>query len=443
MRTLPLLAVAACLTLGCAVSPGGSAEGGEGPFGRGLWPLYGQDRRAWAGVREARALGPLLHWEEAPERRLFEFRPLLSSLHDEEQTRWDLLFPLAWRRSTADRQQSALLLLGRSGHDVASSRELTVFGLGFRGRTSTGKRYGGLFPLGGVFLELFGFQRVRFALWPLFARGTRKDYRETQLLWPIFAYGRGAGRFKLRVWPLFGVEKREGFSARYFFLWPFVHVRRDRLETDAPERAFYLLPLYGRRDRGPLRTRFYLFPLFARQWNSTRPEVQRLQLLWPIYERSSDGAGGQSLAVRPLWSRQRTARGSSWSLLLGLLSRREIETEEVQERWWQALWVGTFGSRAAGEAALQRNEVWPLYRRESRLGKDGVMRGSLRVPYLIPLRGLDPDGWDRHYNRLLELYGSRWRDSEHRSSWLWGLVETRSAPGLRWVSWGGWLHLGP
>jgi hypothetical protein len=88
---------------------------------------------------------------------------------------------------------------------------------------------------------------------------------------------------------------------------------------------------------------------------------------------------------------------------------------------------------------MRRADVWPLFRRASFREADGTRHGFLRVPWLLPLRGVDPDGWDRHYNKLFEIYGATWLAGERRSSTLFGLREARSAPGSTWVQWGGWL----
>ena len=52
----------------------------------------------------------------------------------------------------------------------------------------------------------------------------------------------------------------------------------------------------------------------------------------------------------------------------------------------------------------------------------------------------EPDRWDRHYNKLFELYGARWLGEERRSSLLFGLRETRSTAAIKWSNWGGWLE---
>jgi hypothetical protein len=391
------------LALGCA------ARGPEGsPFRAGLWPLWSGDAYAWAGARESRALGPFVHWEETGSERRLELRPLVSTRRSAELDRVDLLYPVAARRATPDRHQSRLFWLARTRSELDGEREEVTFGLAFRGRTREGSGYGGLFPLRGTFRERFGFDRLRFSLWPLFARGERGSYVETQILWPFFAFGSGDGDFKLRVWPLFGVERRSGVFEHRFWLWPFFHARRDHLDTARPERSWYAVPFYGRRDRGALHTRFYLFPLAARQWHARRDDVFRVDLLWPIFSRARAG-DRRLLALRPLWLAQSSGAGSRWSLLLHLAGRATHRTthleESLEERWTYALWFGRFGERTEGARTQRRAELWPLFRRYS-VREHGRERGFARVPWLLPVKGLEPDGWDRHWNKLFELYGA-------------------------------------
>lgn len=435
-RVAALILTATALA-GCAAPAGSEAD----PFRYGLWPLYGGDARSWAGVRESRAAGPLLAWESTPALDSFALRPLLSTEREAGASRWDLLYPLAARRETGERSTAWLLLLGAARRDAASARSELLLGPVFRGRTADGRRYGGLFPLAGRFLGRLGFDRIDFALWPLFARGWRGDYRETQLLWPFFAWGSGGGRSKLRLWPLYGVERVEGVSERRFYLWPFVHRFHERQDGARPSRGWYVLPLYGRRSAGSWQMRFVLFPLYARQWDTAQPGVGRLDLLWPLFSRSTEGGGYGLLAVRPLFSRYRRHGESSVRALLGLVGRTTSRGQAHDERWWRLLWAGRIGRRVDAAGSREWREVWPLFRSQRRSTTGGVEAGFLRIPYLLPLRALEPDRYDRHWNKLFEIYSSRWLGQEARSSWLWGLRESRRAPGLRWVSWAGWLHL--
>jgi hypothetical protein len=429
------LALAAASLAGCA-GPGGPAA--ESPFARGLWPVYSADAAPWAGFQERRALGPLLHWETRGSERRFEARPLLSRLERPDLLRSDVLYPLWARRATPERVQSWLLVFGRTRRDADAPVSEATLGVAFRGRTADGAGYSGLFPIYGRFRERLGLDRLTFALWPLWARAERGEYRETQVLWPVFALGRGGGRFKLRIWPLFGVDRRDGVSDHRYFLWPFFHLKRDHLETRSPSRAFYALPIYGHRDRGPRHSRFYLFPLLARQWHDEDPDSSRLDLLWPLFSRARDGEDSL-LALRPFYAERRTATGHGRTWLLGLYGRSQSESGSRREERWRVLWLARFARRADGEAWATRADVWPLFRRTSRRDADGAERGFLRLPWLLPLQGLDPDGWDRHYNKLFELYGATWLGEQRRSSTLFGLRETRSGPAATWVQWGGWL----
>ncbi len=93
------LATLACLC-GC-VGPAGPGE--RDPFGPGLWPFWTADRLAWAGAKQARAAGPFLEWESTDASRRFALRPWLSREVRGHESRWDVLYPLAARRDTPER----------------------------------------------------------------------------------------------------------------------------------------------------------------------------------------------------------------------------------------------------------------------------------------------------------------------------------------------------
>jgi hypothetical protein len=443
LRIRGLSLLAAFLLVGCAVVAG---PRDQDPFAPGLWPIGVGDRRPWAGVVERAWLGPLVHRESEVEgeaqlrERRFELRPLYSVRRSEELVRHDLFYPLARWRQRAEGTLGWLFYLGRTRYDPETDSREAVLGPVYRGRRGDGSRYGGLFPLFGTFEGLFGFDRVRFALWPLYARGHRGGYTETQILWPFFAYGRGDGRSKLRVWPFYGVKRREGVAVHRFFAWPLVHHHVTHLDTATPSRALYIMPLYGRRDGGPRHTRFYLFPLLAHKWDDTNLEAYGLDILWPVFSSERHVRGDTYWALRPIVEFRRGAERSGWSLGLGLLGKARVSGDAVEGETSRLLWASRFGWRREGNHETRFRAVWPLFRSFERTGPDGTGRGFLRVPYLLPLHGLEPDGWDRHYNKLFELYGARRLGEERRSSLLFGLRETRDSASESWVSWAGFFH---
>ena len=71
--------------------------------------------------------------------------------------------------------------------------------------------------------------------------------------------------------------------------------------------------------------------------------------------------------------------------------------------------------------SVRRADLWPLLRYSDVEEPDGTRSGFFRLPYLLPLHGLEPDGWDRHYQKLFEVYGASWLDGERRSSLLFPL----------------------
>jgi hypothetical protein len=186
--------------------------------------------------------------------------------------------------------------------------------------------------------------------------------------------------------------------------------------------------------------RFYLFPLFSRQWNEADPAVYRIDLLWPIFTRERDNEGGRHTAFRPILDLRRTPEWSAWTVGLGLAGRTRRHGGGREERIVRLLWAGRVGWQRDGAEEIRWRDVWPVLRFEARRTAAGTEHGFLRVPYLLPLRGLEPDGWDRHYNKLFELYGARWRGDERRSSLLFGLLEARDSASESWRSWAGLLH---
>ncbi len=411
------------------------------PFKRGLWPFYTGDARPWAGTQDARALGPVFHWRNREDSKFFEMRPFYSSDETADHSIWRVLFPVVGHRDREDHDQTWLLMLGRDRTNITKSRRDTVLGPLWLGRNADGSRFGGLFPLAGKFVDRLGFDEITFGLWPLIARAKHGEYTETQILWPFFAWGSGGGRFKLRIWPFFGVERKKGIFDHRYFVWPLIHWRRDALDAETPERALYILPVYGRRDAGRYATRFYLWPLFTRQWDREGLGPERIDLLWPFYTRIQ-GPNIEMRAIRPVYSRKFTPNEREIGLLFGALARRQAKYEDLAVDQWRVFWAGRIGVRSSPDQTLEHFDLWPLYRYQERVDKKGIRSGFVRVPYILPMRGLDPDGWDRHYNKLFEVYGSAWRADEYRNSWFWGFKETRRSTQERWSNWLGFLPVG-
>ncbi len=422
-----------------AAAPGARADGD--PFERGLWPFWTADALPWAGLRETRALGPFYERVETGHGTTWVARPLLSRQTLPDARRWDVLFPLATREETAERDDAWLLLLLHRERETASGRSELRSGMSFHGTNADGTTWGGLFPFYGTLRGRLDMDEIRFVLFPLFARGRKGAYTETHVLWPIFSHGSGGGRRQLRIWPLYGFDHNEGRWRQSFWLWPFVHKSERLLDSSRPERSLWVLPFYGWREIGSWQTRFWLFPLASYQWDRADPAPYAMDVLWPFWSSSRDGRGTSFYALRPLWWHRETPVSRRDVALLGLVGRERVFADDLRESAWQLGWASSIGQRQQGYAEERWADVWPLFRARWSRDPEGAERARLSAPFALPMRGLDPDGWRSHWNGLFEVYRREMVESERRSSWLFGLHEVRERPGETWHSFGGLLHL--
>jgi hypothetical protein len=432
-------AIVALAALVLATAP--LARAGDDPFERGLWPFWTGDALPWAGLRETRALGPLYERVESDGATRWAARPFVSRRIEPERRRWDVLFPLAARDESAERDEAWVLLYLHRERERTSPRSELRTGISFRSTNADGTRSSGLFPFYGTLRGRLGMDEIRFVLFPLFARGRKGGYRETHLLWPFFSRGSGDGRSQLRLWPLFGFDHNAGRWRRAFWLWPFVHRSEKLLDSERPERSLWIVPLYGWREIGTWQTRCWLFPLLSYQWDRADPTPYAMDVLWPLWSSSDDGRGTRGFALRPLWWQKQTPESWRGVGLLGLVGRERVFGDDLRESSWQLAWASGIGQRQQGYAEQHWADVWPLFRARWSRDPEGAERARLSAPFVLPMRGLDPDGWRTHWNGLFELYRREMLEGERRSSWLFGLHESRERPGETWHSFGGLLHL--
>lgn len=155
-------------------------------------------------------------------------------------------------------------------------------------------------------LQVSATSEARSYFWPLglsLVNNHAVGYREVAFPWPFVAFGRGPGRRTARVFPLFAVKDRPGYSSSFYF-WPlYRHVweKSPLLEHDSHTLFFFLYKdrtwrdLQGHRERH----RTSLWPLFTaerdydgRQW------LQVLSLLEPFLPSN----GHIERSYSPLWS---------------------------------------------------------------------------------------------------------------------------------------------
>ena len=116
--------------------------------------------------------------------------------------------------------------------------------------------YHALFPIYGTMKYRLGFDRLSWALFPLYVESVKKDTTTTYVPWPILRFIRGEEN-GFAIWPLFGSS--DGPGARQALLLPLAALleqcARARARTPPrvrpPEQRWASFPFtHARRRRG-------------------------------------------------------------------------------------------------------------------------------------------------------------------------------------------------
>ncbi len=222
-----------------------------------LAPLWTHIRTAGGG-REVEALAGIVRTRhrtiEGPLRE-WALRPFVKESIEENGDRdAGFLVPLGKRRVHAFDSMWRLLPIVRfersidpEGHPKWS---LITLPLTYWAEDNTARVTRAVFPFGGVLEKFVTFDRIEFALFPLYLRTVRDGQNSISFLWPIFNWTYGPHGTSYRLWPIFGRLRHAGRYDKKFFLWPFFQWSVDHLNTPTPERSWMLWPLVGHKVRG-------------------------------------------------------------------------------------------------------------------------------------------------------------------------------------------------
>lgn len=343
--------------------------------------------------------------------------------------------------------------------DPESPFHVWSFPFWFHGRDRLGQDYAALFPVGGVLRDFLSFDEIRFAAFPLWMETRRHGVDGQNFLWPIFAWAKGNGQHRWRVFPLVGHSRKDGDWDRHFVLWPLWNSAR----YDSGPLAGYewaLVPVFGRAERG-LESSWYVLPPFLQfTYGRGRNEGQRRILapwpfvriedsrnehkrhFWPLYASTWSDRSRRTNILWPFYQHTRATYGDTevqaWSL--APLFHRAVERKITPAD-------GPLGNRqqsstAANDSlpappvvagtghtvtALSYTRLWPLF---SRIEHEG--RSFVRVPDFSLHRRTGP--LERNLLHMGTLY-TRGAESAPRlveHELLWGLVRwSHAADGCR------------
>jgi hypothetical protein len=389
----------------------------EKGFSLNLWPLFTYRSDPEGARSKLRILGPLIYRRKGAEEGEFALRPLFYRTKNDNQDSLviEYLYPLGKYKREGGYTKNYIVPFTTLRDEQGEERRESHFSLFlyFRGQAEEGERYWGVFPLYGRLVNRFGRDRIRFYLWPIYSDWSDEGSYTWNFLWPILSKTSGGGKKAFRVWPLWGYKEEEGVSRTDFMLWPFFTKRVGDLDTDDPEKEYFLFPLYRGVRSKRARQVTILWPFFShtvderggyRRWDApwpfisfSRAEKMRRVMLFPLYH-SKEAPGDRTRWI--LWPLYQC-----WDDQMG-------DQREVVRRYLLVNRIKTvFNDK--GEVLSRQVSIWPLFR-YSREG-DEV---KLYLLNLIPLRY---EGFERNWAPLYTVF--RYERSAWRKKWdiLWGL----------------------
>jgi len=283
-------------------------------------------------------------------------------------------------------------------------------------RTADGRTLRAWFPFGGVFERFLSYDRLEFALFPLWIHSERSGRYTTHLLWPFFSSTSGAGGPSWRFWPIIGNDIYEGRHEAWFFLWPFFQWKRDRLwaEPEKQEREWLFFPLYGEAHQDTYSSHTLLWPFFG--WSSD-PKTGMLSWdgPWPLV-RFHDDPPNDTRRWR-LWPLYSTYHGDGLDSTWYLWPIVNVRHEEYEHSFKDAFHVLPFWqsweSHSDDEGLRSWHRLWPLYQ----VDQPAEQHTRVGFPSLNPL-WRTPEIEDM-YAWIWELYSHEKDGVQRRErSWL-------------------------
>jgi len=407
------LCAAAVLAGGCA------STGPQRPLDLGC--IASRDTTV-AGQSRTRALGPFYEHRRDDKGRTFTaVRPFYSRIEDPEKDRalTEMLWPLGvahrFRRETYWRFVN-LYHDDFDNTDRASRYRTVLFPLLFYGRDKWGEDYFAVFPLGGSLHEYIGQDRMDFILFPLYGHAEHDEIEGFNVLWPFVNWTEGEGISRFRVFPFYGRSTMGDVWEKRFYLWPF-YSSADFYYPQSSGHAFILFPLFGRVDLTDQQGWMLLPPFF--HW-SKGEEMTKLNCPWPFIQYRSGHE--DRLYIWPFYGRRERGPVRSTYYLWPIVHDNVFTGSRVTKRrlhviplYYQEDWRARDGT----ESLVKARKIWPLfcYARE----RD---HSVLRIPDLWPFYGVG--GVERNFAPFWTLYSRAQFGETIEHELLWGLYRTRN-----------------
>ena len=404
---------------GCAIKKGHTELG----------PIYYKRPLPENQGTESALLWPFFQKYSSTTVKQFAFRPLLNYRIEETdgpngnvtemQSAWPLFLHRKTQGLTLSRTRVYPLFFHRHFRHPEGDDDVDTFLLPFllTGNSGSQGKYFALFPFAGELKGIFGADRIRFLLFPLYAESRSKEHRSWHILWPFIKYGKGGGKSSFRIFPFVGWKEKENWNKKLFVLWPFFVRAQEWLGTEHPTDSWFFLPFYGRQRTPFGKIHYFLYPFFSYQ-RSENPgnRYREWQIPWPFF-RMIRGDNFRQTYFWPFWGKythkDRYHKDFAlypiyWFYAFG--TRETITTRRyVLPFYWDRRVMDH-----SGQGIRKRIKVWPF------LDRTKDVNGKSSLSFLSPLWFRDKNGFERNYGDFWTLYhGERDPDGRTDQRILW------------------------
>ena len=407
---------------------------------RNAWPLMVQQVDASGSITSISVLGPLFLQKTLPEGgQMSGFRPFyLERTQSAGRIKTiSALYPLYFYRGDDEVYAWSIFnLVNRSGLQPGSSTKLkatkvekfAVWPFYFSRQTGeAATSYRGLMPIAGSIKDFFGYDRIRWTLFPLYTEVDKHDAHTVLAPWPFLRYTSGAEQ-GFAFWPLFGWRERPGEFQRRYALWPLIWNHTLAPAVDAPAgtvatRQIGALPFYAREQGPGMINENFLWPFFGYTDRSAPYRYHETRYFWPFLVQ---GHGDDRRVNRwgPIYTHS-TIRGTDKTWIAWPLWRQtKWEADGLAQTQTQLLFflyssLQQRSLRNSAAAPAEKVHVWPLLS----AWDNGAGRRQYQFP--SPLEALFPNNETvrQSWTPLFALYRYDQRaPGDIRASLFWDAI---------------------
>jgi len=392
-----------------------------------LWPLFTYSKEKKSPEKEVTLFGPLVLYERELNFKKLSLRPFYTSITRPNKKEAFFLSPLGHYKKEPFYTFFGIapIIFSKTRQDpfTGNMTSYTNILILFWGKAPNGEKYGGLFPLFGVFKDKFATKKITFFLWPLYTKVEYPEYNSTNILWPIFrfVYSKNGKYSGFKIFPFYAHYKMNGIE-RKFILWPFYIKEKATGKEQSYFSKTIVFPFFAKEKTRYSEKTVILWPFF-KILKKKNPYYEEYDTPWPFLVRIK-GKEVKAFKLWPLYTYTHTSTSKDYCIMWPFycyesdsIQRGGLFFEKKEVRF---LVVSKFGViNENGKRVEKHLKFWPFIFWNAMYSANGsVSYEHWYFPYLIPIKNR---GVEQNYVPLLKLIDVKKTPNRFKLNLLWGL----------------------